>query len=160
MSRSRLRIPFVLLSRLSATQKKQYKSTNETSLRIEGETHVNEVIGEYREGNLLYYYARYDGGIAHRVRVLLSFLSFDNHLRVLISSMQSLLRRSIETWSMSMVSHILLFSKIYLYKRLKNGRRRKENLNPSIHQRNTFTLSRVSRSRLVSATDIVPEMHD
>ena len=65
------RDPFVLLPRLSAAQKKQYKPPNETSLRAESETHVNEVIGEYREGNVLYYYARYDGGIAHRVRVFL-----------------------------------------------------------------------------------------
>lgn len=56
---------------LPATQKKQYKPPNETSLRVESETHINEVIGEYREGNVLYYYARYDGGIAHRVRVFL-----------------------------------------------------------------------------------------
>lgn len=68
---SRSRDPFVLLPRLPAAQKKLYKPPNETSLRAESETHVNEVIGEYREGNMLYYYARYDGGIAHRVRVFL-----------------------------------------------------------------------------------------
>jgi chromodomain-helicase-DNA-binding protein 4 len=63
--------PFILLSRLPTAQKKQYKPPNETFLRAESETHVNEVIGEYREGDLLYYFARYDGGIAHRVRVSL-----------------------------------------------------------------------------------------
>ena len=70
------RDPFVLPPRLPAAQKKQYKPPNETSLRAESETYVNEVIGEYREGNVLYYYARYDGGIAHRVRVFLWFLKF------------------------------------------------------------------------------------
>ena len=38
-------------------------------MRTENETPVNEVIGEYREGKVLYYYARYDGGIAYRVRI-------------------------------------------------------------------------------------------
>jgi chromodomain-helicase-DNA-binding protein 4 len=59
---------FVLPPRLPAAQKKLYNPSNETSL---SEILVNEVIGEYREGNVLYYYARYDGGIAHRVRVFL-----------------------------------------------------------------------------------------
>jgi chromodomain-helicase-DNA-binding protein 4 len=69
---SRSQDPFVQLPMLPAAQKKQHKPPNETSLRAESETHVNEVIGEYRgEGNVLYYYARYDGGIAHRVRVFL-----------------------------------------------------------------------------------------
>ncbi|KAF8807753.1 hypothetical protein BYT27DRAFT_7189847 [Phlegmacium glaucopus] len=63
---SRSRAPFVLLPSLPAALKKQYKPVNETSLRAESETRVNEVIGEYREGNILYYYARYDGGIARR----------------------------------------------------------------------------------------------
>ena len=61
--------PFVLPPELSASQKKLYKPPNETSLRAENDIDVNEVIGEYREGNVNYYYARYDGGIAHRVRV-------------------------------------------------------------------------------------------
>lgn len=73
---SRSRGPFVQPPTLPSAQKKQYKSPNETSLRAESETHVNEVIGEYREGNVLYYYARYDGGIAHRVRVFLWFFKF------------------------------------------------------------------------------------
>jgi hypothetical protein len=68
---SRSRDLFVLPPRLLAAQKRQYKPPNETSLRAESEAHVNEVIGEYREGNVLYYFARYDGGIAHRVRVFL-----------------------------------------------------------------------------------------
>ena len=74
---SRSRGPFVLPPRLPDAQKKLYKPPNETSLRAESETHVNEVIGEYREGNMLYYYARYDGGIAHRV-LSPAFLDFDN----------------------------------------------------------------------------------
>ena len=68
---SRSRGFFVLAPRIPAAQKKQYKPANETSLRAESETHVNEVIGEYREDGVLYYYARCDGGITHRVRVLL-----------------------------------------------------------------------------------------
>lgn len=68
---SRSREPFVLLPSLPDAQKNLYKPPDETSLRAEIEIDVNEVIGEYREGNVLYYYARYDGGIAHRVRVFL-----------------------------------------------------------------------------------------
>ena len=77
---SRPQKPFILPPRLPAAQKKQYKPPNETSLGplTESETHVDEVIGEYREGNELYYFARYDGGIAHRVRVSPAFLKFDN----------------------------------------------------------------------------------
>lgn len=71
-----MRDPFVLLPRIPAAQKKLYKPANETSLRAKSETYVNEVIGEYREDNVLYYYARYDGGIAHRVRVFLQPFSF------------------------------------------------------------------------------------
>jgi len=67
---SRLWGPFVLPPSLPAAQKKQYKPVNETSLWAEREPRVDEIIGEYREGNILYYYARYDGGIARRVRVL------------------------------------------------------------------------------------------
>lgn len=76
---SRSRDLFVLLPRLPAAQKKLYKPPNETSLGAEieiGVTTVNEVIGEYREGDVLYYYARYDGGIAHRVRVFLRHFKF------------------------------------------------------------------------------------
>jgi chromodomain-helicase-DNA-binding protein 4 len=73
---SRSRGPFVLPPRLPAAQKIKYKPTNETSLRAEGVTRVNEVIGEYLESNVLYYYARYDDGIAHRVRVFPSLSNF------------------------------------------------------------------------------------
>ena len=73
------RDPFVLPPRLPAAQKRQYKPPNETSLRPESEADVNKVIGEYSESGVLYYFARYDGGIAHRVRVFVrSFLNFDS----------------------------------------------------------------------------------
>ena len=73
---SRSRDFFFLLPRLSAAQKKQYKPPNETSLTETSLPQVNELIGEYREGDVHYYYARYDGGIAHRVRFFLRLFKF------------------------------------------------------------------------------------
>jgi hypothetical protein len=59
---------FVSLPRLSSERKLLYKPINKSSLS--NETRVDEVIGEYRQENTLYYFARYDGGIARKVRVL------------------------------------------------------------------------------------------
>ena len=59
---------FVEAPHLATAQKQQYKSVDETFPR---ETRVDEVIGEYRDGTTLYYFARYAGGIAYKVgRVL------------------------------------------------------------------------------------------
>lgn len=58
---------FIVPPTLPPSQKEQYKPVTETSLKTEFYPKVDEVIGEYREGNNLYYFARYDGGIAHKV---------------------------------------------------------------------------------------------
>lgn len=58
---------FVAPPRLPSAQKRQYKHINETVLNIDSRTRVDEVIGEYLVGDTLYYYARYDGGIAYKV---------------------------------------------------------------------------------------------
>ncbi|TFK36879.1 hypothetical protein BDQ12DRAFT_686022 [Crucibulum laeve] len=65
-SRSPQRNFYVALPILPASQKKQYKPVTESSLAAEFQPRVNEVIGEYKEGNRLYYFACYDGGIAHK----------------------------------------------------------------------------------------------
>ncbi|RDB29203.1 Chromatin remodeling factor mit1 [Hypsizygus marmoreus] len=57
---------FVAPPSIPAAQKMLYKATKETSLKSEVEVPVDEVIGKYREGNMLYYFARYKGGIAHK----------------------------------------------------------------------------------------------
>jgi hypothetical protein len=66
----RARKPFVLLPRFSSQRKRLYKPLNEISFGANLQARVDEVIGEYREGDTLYYFARYDGGIARKVRVL------------------------------------------------------------------------------------------
>ncbi len=58
---------FVALPRLSAQDKLLYKPMNKSSFGSDFETRVDEVIGEYREGIVHYYFARYDGGIAYKV---------------------------------------------------------------------------------------------
>lgn len=63
---------------LSMEQKKQYKTLPETTLKSEVELAVDEVIGEYREGHNLYYFARYDGGIAHKVCAVFLMFSTRN----------------------------------------------------------------------------------
>jgi hypothetical protein len=60
----------VSLPRISSERKLLYKPLNKSSLGADFEARVDEVIGEYREGSILYYFARYDGGIARKVRVL------------------------------------------------------------------------------------------
>uniref|UniRef100_A0A8H7YAC3 Chromatin remodeling factor mit1 n=1 Tax=Psilocybe cubensis TaxID=181762 RepID=A0A8H7YAC3_PSICU len=57
---------FVSAPRLPSAQKRQYKRTSETSLILGTSRRVDEVIGEYTIGGELYYYARYDGGIAYK----------------------------------------------------------------------------------------------
>ena len=58
---------FIALPRLSIEKKRLYRPFNQTSLGKELETPVDEVIGEYCDRKTLYYFARYDGGIAHKV---------------------------------------------------------------------------------------------
>ncbi|CAA7268012.1 unnamed protein product [Cyclocybe aegerita] len=60
------RIPYIELPRLSAAKKVLYKPVEETSMKGDYEPRVDEVIGEHRDGKYLYYFARYDGGIAHK----------------------------------------------------------------------------------------------
>lgn len=55
--------------RLSSSQLKQYKPANESSLNKDPITRVDQIIGEHEQGGHLYYFARYDGGIARKVRV-------------------------------------------------------------------------------------------
>jgi hypothetical protein len=52
---------------LTPEQKNTYKMALDTSLKPPNQLKVDEVIGEYRVGGILYYFARYDGGIAHKV---------------------------------------------------------------------------------------------
>lgn len=54
----------VSLPQLSAERKAQYKPVKESSLFPK----IDEVIGEYEQDGNLWYFARFKGGIAHRVR--------------------------------------------------------------------------------------------
>lgn len=58
---------FISPPSIPTAQKKLYKMATETSLKSQVEAKVDEIIGEYLESNELYYFARYDGGIAHKV---------------------------------------------------------------------------------------------
>jgi len=58
---------FVLLPTLSSEKKLLYKPLSKSSFGLDFEARVDEIIGEYREGKALYYFARYDGGIARKV---------------------------------------------------------------------------------------------
>ncbi|KAF9479710.1 hypothetical protein BDN70DRAFT_878461 [Pholiota conissans] len=51
---------------LQASQKQLYKPTNETSLQDNLGMPLTDVIGEYEQDDQLYYFARYDGGIARK----------------------------------------------------------------------------------------------
>jgi len=53
---------------ISEAQKKLYKMARATSLHSKYATNVDEIIGEDRQNDVLYYFARYKGGIAHKVR--------------------------------------------------------------------------------------------
>jgi chromodomain-helicase-DNA-binding protein 4 len=68
---------------LSSPEKKEYKSIPEefvaSGVQFDAPD-VDQIIGEHRDGNVLYFYARFQDGIAHRVcvqivlaRVLVSF---------------------------------------------------------------------------------------
>ncbi|KAF8898923.1 SNF2 family N-terminal domain-containing protein [Infundibulicybe gibba] len=57
---------FVLLPQLSASEKEKYIPVRESSLRSEIQLQIDEVIGEYRDGPILFYFARHDKGIAHK----------------------------------------------------------------------------------------------
>jgi hypothetical protein len=59
---------FVEVPYLSDAQKSDYRPSSETLLNPEMDIDVDEVIGEYKEGHSLYYFARYREGIAHKVR--------------------------------------------------------------------------------------------
>ena len=52
---------------LTSAQKNTYKTALDTSLKPQNQLKVDEVIGEYSVGGILYYFARYQGGIAHKV---------------------------------------------------------------------------------------------
>ncbi|EAU92718.2 SHREC complex subunit Mit1 [Coprinopsis cinerea okayama7 len=58
--------PIVLVPSLSPSTKEKYKPREETNLEMEMDIDLDEVIGEYREGNSLYYFARFQEGIAHK----------------------------------------------------------------------------------------------
>jgi len=58
---------FIAPPSLPSAEKNEYKGIPESTLTSEVEAEVDEVIGQYREGNDLYYFARYKGGIAHKV---------------------------------------------------------------------------------------------
>lgn len=58
---------FVSAPLLPSAQKRQYKHISETSLNLDARARIDEVIGEYLVVDTLYYYARYDGGIAYKV---------------------------------------------------------------------------------------------
>ncbi|KAF9527780.1 SNF2 family N-terminal domain-containing protein [Crepidotus variabilis] len=57
---------FVAPPVLNSARKRQYQPLNKFLDKDEPETRVNEVIGEFQDGPTLYYFARYDGGIAHK----------------------------------------------------------------------------------------------
>ena len=60
---------FILAPHLSDEQKSLYKPAAEaSSIKDNPEILLDEVIGKYREHNVSYYYARYRGGLAHKVR--------------------------------------------------------------------------------------------
>lgn len=63
---SRLEV-FIRPPSLSSEDRKQYKDLAPDKT-LTPMPPVNEIIGEYDDGKKLYYYARYEGGIAHRVR--------------------------------------------------------------------------------------------
>jgi chromodomain-helicase-DNA-binding protein 4 len=70
---------FVLPPQLPTERKALYKPVKESSLLPK----IDEIIGEYPEQGVLWYFARYKGGIAHRVCFRL-FTAFIVHLNVYI----------------------------------------------------------------------------
>lgn len=59
---------FIFPPHISDEEKKLYKPAGASLLRNDSEMLLDEVIGIYREHNVSYYYARYQGGLAHKVR--------------------------------------------------------------------------------------------
>ncbi|KAG5636366.1 hypothetical protein H0H81_008284 [Sphagnurus paluster] len=57
---------FILAPSIPVEERKLYKAAKDSSLKDYVEMDVDEVIGKYREGSIVYYFARYQGGIAHK----------------------------------------------------------------------------------------------
>ncbi|KAG6885407.1 hypothetical protein C0993_002140 [Termitomyces sp. T159_Od127] len=57
---------FICPPHIDDEKKKLYKPAGASSLKIDPELLLDEVIGRYREHNVTYYYARYQGGLAHK----------------------------------------------------------------------------------------------
>ncbi|KAF5323433.1 hypothetical protein D9611_005738 [Ephemerocybe angulata] len=57
---------YIELTPLPESRKKQYRPFAEVMLSFESDEKVDEVIGEYRDGGNLYYFARWRDGIAHK----------------------------------------------------------------------------------------------
>ncbi|KAG5353236.1 hypothetical protein C0989_009199 [Termitomyces sp. Mn162] len=58
---------FILAPHIADEEKKLYKPAEASSLKHDSEMLLDEVIGHYREHDISYYYARYQGGLAHKV---------------------------------------------------------------------------------------------
>ena len=63
------RLDFVLVPQLSAEEKKLYKTIPEDESSDSNTTLCDEIVGEWRDEarNILFYYARYKQGRAHKV---------------------------------------------------------------------------------------------
>ncbi|KAH0590929.1 hypothetical protein H2248_001042 [Termitomyces sp. 'cryptogamus'] len=57
---------FILAPHIADEEKKLYKPAEASSLKHDSEMLLDEVIGHYREHDISYYYARYQGGLAHK----------------------------------------------------------------------------------------------
>jgi hypothetical protein len=66
-SRNRQVFDFVQPPVMASAQKVTYKARLHSTLADTVEITVDEIIGEYKENNQLWYYARYKSGIAHKV---------------------------------------------------------------------------------------------
>ena len=115
--------------RLSSSQLKQYKPANESSLKEDPITRVDEIIGEHEQDGRLYYFARYDGGIARKVRVDSALAPF-RHKReygYFFSSRQYPSKPDTKPWSMNTVRFStevkVTFKPIYLFDRQEKSRR-------------------------------------
>lgn len=64
---------YVAPPHLTPSQKALYKSLNDQAIVLDSDSdeegEVEAIVGEYREGDTLFYYARRANGICHRVRV-------------------------------------------------------------------------------------------
>lgn len=65
-------VAYVSLPEFSAERKARYKSFKDSTLFPK----IDEIIGEYVQGSRLWYFARFQGGIAYRVRRCLVCASF------------------------------------------------------------------------------------